>query len=137
MFRYLAEGDTRVVFVDEELGLVRKVVKSDYGYAANSNELLLSRYVSNPYIPKNLKRIDKDTIEMPYFEPYTLEEIPQDKYLDELVNVFGVMDVMKRENWGILDSKPILLDFGLNNDVFIKPFKLKRIIWQKIFMQQE
>lgn len=35
---------------------------------------------------------------MPYFEPYTLEEIPQDKYLDELVNVFGVMDVMKREN---------------------------------------
>ena len=128
----LGSGSGRRVF-DLENGYVVKVAKNKKGIAQNKMEYKIStecttnimakvEQVSDDFrflIMEKAEKVISMSDILSYYEARSFFEMLQSTDVKMLVERFGLIvnDLQRRSSWGMLDGRPVIIDYGFTKQV--------------------
>lgn len=131
-YRYIGSGSGRKVF-DLENGYVVKIAKNQAGIAQNRTEYQISFHdnsglfaeviqVSNDFIfliMEKAKKIDNFSYICKYFNIKNNRELANLSELQNIHKKYNLLwsDLFRKSSWGILDGKPVIIDYGYTKAV--------------------
>ncbi|MDR3596839.1 hypothetical protein [Clostridium sp.] len=131
-YRYIGSGSCRDVF-DLGNGYVVKVARNLAGIAQNKSEYKISHkdnsglfakvvQVSNDFsmlIMEKADKINNISYIWRYFNASNEEELVNSKELQKIKQDYNLVlgDLERQSSWGIIDGRPVIIDYGFTKDV--------------------
>jgi hypothetical protein len=139
-YRYIGSGSCRDVF-DLSNGYVIKIAKNKAGIAQNKNEYKISCcdksdlfakviQVSEDFsylIMEKAKQVNNILDICNYFKVSNKNEL---RNLEKMQNIRRSYDLLlgdfeRKNNWGLIKGKPVIIDYGFTNEVRLKYYHSK------------
>lgn len=131
-YKYIGSGSSREVY-DLRNGYVIKIAKNKAGLAQNKCEYRISCYdrsdlfarviqVSKDFrflIMEKAKKVNRISDIWNYFNVKSKEELINLSKIQKLKLNYNLLlgDIKRKNNWGILKGKPVIIDYGFTIDV--------------------
>lgn len=131
-YRCIGAGSSRQVF-DLENGYVIKAAMNEAGLAQNKSEYEISAYdnsylfakviqVSGDYrllIMEKARKIKNISYVWEYFNVSGKKELFNSKEMQKIKNNYDLLlgDFDRKSNWGIINGRPVIIDYGFTREV--------------------
>lgn len=138
-YKYIGSGSGRIVY-DLDNGYVIKVAKNKKGIAQNEVEYQISTSYSSdlfakiPQVSEDFKllimekaeRIRNFSVILDYFQVKSKSEFLKLNELEYLYTTLNLMpmDLCRSVNWGTINNRPVIIDYGFNKKVKRKYYSL-------------